>query len=185
MHPSFLRCSTNFRVRAALQPCARNEALRLCWVSAWQSASRAVTSISNSRAACHLMDVLLRLGIVPFSAVSETAQSMLLSIELSGPALLTESSSSFLTTLIRERVTENPTNFNSTAERILNWTLSRWTPGRYCLSYVGELANTVKDYGLNARIRPQTQAIATPATYCVFSTLVWIDPSASSNQRRF
>ncbi|KAF2848137.1 hypothetical protein T440DRAFT_556925 [Plenodomus tracheiphilus IPT5] len=116
---------------AALQPHARNELLKSYWISAWQSASRAVTSISNSRAACHLMDILLRLEIVPFSAISGTAQSMLLSIELSGPALLTESSSSFLTTLVRERIAENPTNFNSTAERILNWTLSKWTPGSW------------------------------------------------------
>lgn len=114
---------------AALQPHARDELLKSYWISAWQSASRAVTSISISRAACHLMDVLLRLQIVPYSAISETAQSMLLSIELRGPALLTEASSSFLTTLIRGRITENPTNFNSTAERVLNWTLSKWTPG--------------------------------------------------------
>ncbi|KAI8932149.1 hypothetical protein NX059_011032 [Plenodomus lindquistii] len=114
---------------AAFQPRARNDSLKQHWVSAWQSASRAVTSISNSRAACHLLDVLLRLQIIPFSAISETAQSMLLSIELNGPALLTEASSSFLHTLIRGRTTENPTNFNSTAERILNWTLSKWTPG--------------------------------------------------------
>lgn len=89
-----------------------------------------MTSVSVSRAACHLMDVLLRLNIVPFSAVSETTQSMLLSIELSGPALLTDSSSSLLTTIIRERIKENPTHFNSTAERISNWLLSKWTPSK-------------------------------------------------------
>lgn len=77
------------------------------------------------------MDVLLRLGVVPFSAVSETAQSMLLSVELSGPALLADSSSSLMTTLIRERVKENPTHFNPTAERVLNWILSKWTPSKH------------------------------------------------------
>lgn len=168
---------------AALQPRSRNEELRPYWISAWQSASRAVTSASNSRAACHLMDVLLRLDIVAFSTISETAQSMLLSIELSGPALLTESSSSFLTTLIRERVTENPTNFNSTAERILNWALSRWTPGRYSVAWVGQIANTAKVSGLNEPILPSTHITATLATYCVFFTLAWIDPPARSNQR--
>lgn len=76
------------------------------------------------------MDVLLRLNIVPFSAVSETVQSLLLSIELSGPALLTESSSSLLTTILQERIKENPTHFSSTAERILNWLLTKWTPSK-------------------------------------------------------
>ncbi|KAH7370991.1 hypothetical protein BKA66DRAFT_573171 [Pyrenochaeta sp. MPI-SDFR-AT-0127] len=113
---------------AALQQSAKHSTLLPYWISAWQTASRAVTSLSISRTACHLMDVLLRLNIVPFSAVSETVQSMLLSIELSGPALLTETSSSLLTTVIRERIKENPTHFNSSAERILNWLISKWTP---------------------------------------------------------
>ncbi|KAI4954006.1 hypothetical protein J4E91_001715 [Alternaria rosae] len=113
---------------AALQQSASHLTLLPYWISAWQSASRAVTSVSISRAACHLMDVLLRLNIVPFSAVSETVQSLLLSIELSGPALLTESSSSLLTTILQERIKENPTHFSSTAERILNWLLTKWTP---------------------------------------------------------
>ncbi|RAR13257.1 ataxia telangiectasia mutated [Stemphylium lycopersici] len=116
---------------AALQQSARHPTLLPYWQSAWQSASRAVTSISISRAACHLMDVLLRLNIVPFSAVSATAQSMLLSIELSGPASLTESSSSLMTTILQERVKENPTHFSSTAERILNWLLGKWTPSHW------------------------------------------------------
>jgi ataxia telangiectasia mutated family protein len=76
------------------------------------------------------MDVLLRLQIVPFSAVSDNVQSMLLSIELSGPALLTESSSSLMTTIMRQRVHENPTHFNATSERLLSWLFSKWTPSK-------------------------------------------------------
>jgi ataxia telangiectasia mutated family protein len=77
------------------------------------------------------MDVLLRLNILPFSTVSETVQSMLLSIELSGPASLTETSASLLTTILQERIKENPTHFHSTAERILNWLFSKWTPSKH------------------------------------------------------
>ncbi|KAF2190124.1 hypothetical protein K469DRAFT_624615 [Zopfia rhizophila CBS 207.26] len=116
---------------AAFQECSKHERLLPHWVSAWQSASRVVTSVSSSRAACHLMDVLLRLKIVPFSAVSETMQTMLLTVELSGPALLTDTSSSLLVTAIRERTAENPTHFNQTADRVLYWLLSKWTPGHF------------------------------------------------------
>lgn len=77
------------------------------------------------------MDVLLKLGIVPFTAVSDTIQSMLLSIELTGPSLLAESSSSLLTAIMRERMKENPTHFNQSAERIISWLFSRWTPSKY------------------------------------------------------
>lgn len=87
------------------------------------------------------MDVLLRLKIVPFSKISETVQSMLLSIELSGPALLTESSSSLLTTIIQQRIIENPTHYNQTAERVLNWLLSKWTPSMFFCNGAIELVH--------------------------------------------
>lgn len=77
------------------------------------------------------MDVLLKLAIVPFTAVSDTIQSMLMSIELTGPSLLTESSSSLLTTITRERMKENPTHFNLTAEKIMTWLLGKWTPSKF------------------------------------------------------
>jgi ataxia telangiectasia mutated family protein len=114
--------------RAALQQTATGATLKPYWTSAWQSASRAATSLSTCRAACHLMDVLLKLHIVPFSAVSDNVQSLLLSIELSGPALLVETSSSLMTTIMRQRAHENPTHFNATSERILSWLFSKWTP---------------------------------------------------------
>ncbi|KAF2031202.1 hypothetical protein EK21DRAFT_88334 [Setomelanomma holmii] len=116
---------------AAFQRSATDPSLRPYWVSAWLSAARTATSISLSRPACHLMSVLLNLKIVPFSAVSDTVQSMLLSIELSGPALLTETSSTLLTTILQERIQENPTNFNSTSERILSWLITKWTPSMW------------------------------------------------------
>jgi ataxia telangiectasia mutated family protein len=83
------------------------------------------------------MDVLLKLRIVPFSVVSDNVQSMLLSIELSGPALLTETSSSLMTTMMRERINENPTHFNATSERILSWLFSKWTPSKCFWSLFG------------------------------------------------
>lgn len=102
-------------------------------MSIWQSASRAVATPSLSRAACHLMDVLLKFEIIPFTTVSDIIQSMLVSIEMTGPSLLTDSSSSLLTTIMRERLKENPTHANQTAERILSWIFSKWTPSKGAL----------------------------------------------------
>lgn len=79
------------------------------------------------------MNVLLRLEVLPFSSISADVQNMLLSIELSGPALVTESSSAFMTTLIRERIRETPTDYDLTAERLLNWLFGKWTPRKYIL----------------------------------------------------
>ncbi|KAF2871547.1 hypothetical protein BDV95DRAFT_606981 [Massariosphaeria phaeospora] len=112
----------------AFQEHSRQATLLPMWISVWQSASRVITSNSSSRAACHLMNVLIKLNVVPFSAVSEIVQTILLSIELSGPALLTDASSSLLTTIIQRRTAENPTHYNQSAERLVNWLLSKWTP---------------------------------------------------------
>ncbi|OCK80454.1 hypothetical protein K432DRAFT_425753 [Lepidopterella palustris CBS 459.81] len=116
---------------AAFQVTSKAPALVARWTSVWQSASRVLTSASLSRVACHLMDVILRLKLVPYASISETVEGILLSIELNGPALLTESSSSLWAIIIRERTAENPTFFNQTAERILNWFFNKWTPSLF------------------------------------------------------
>ncbi|KAH6641960.1 hypothetical protein C7974DRAFT_420324 [Boeremia exigua] len=127
---------------AAFQKTAQHHALLPFWVSVWQSASRSVASPSLSRTACHLMDVLLNLEIVPFTDVSDNIQSMLLSIELAGPYLLTESSASLLTTIMRERMKENPTQFNQTAAKIISWVFIKWTPSLWSeRSYAATNAN--------------------------------------------
>lgn len=100
------------------------------------------------------MDVLLKLGIVPFTAVSDTIQSMILSIELTGPTLLTDSSSSLLTTVMRERMKENPTLFNQTAERIMSWMLGKWTPSKFMLTNKNIAAHPFRSM-VRANIRRQ------------------------------
>jgi ataxia telangiectasia mutated family protein len=78
---------------------------------------------------------------------------MLLSIELSGPALLTETSSSLLTTIIRERVHENPTHFTMTSERILSWLFSKWTPSKFDHRPLCTCFSPIQVFGLSGLIR--------------------------------
>lgn len=118
------------------------------------------------------MDVLLRLNIVPFSEVSGTAQSILASIELSGPALLTESSSSLMTTILQERVKENPTHFSSTAERILNWLLGKWTPSRCYHTFSRIQLRIFKVHGLSEYTLRWLRTTAMLAMCYVLSTPV-------------
>ena len=101
-----------------------------------------MNSTALCRPACHLMDVVLKLGIVPFTAVSDTIQNMLISIESTGPSLVTDSSSSLLTAILRERMKENPTHFDHSAERITSWLITKWTPGSCHSSHIVLLADT-------------------------------------------
>lgn len=91
------------------------------------------------------MDVLLKLDVVSLSAVTASVQNMLFSIELSGPALLTETSAAFMTTLIRERVKENPTSHDMTAERILNWLFGKWSPRKHLREGIGAWLTILTD----------------------------------------
>ena len=77
------------------------------------------------------MNTMLKLEVIAFATVTVNVQSMLSSVELNGPALLTETSIALMITLIRERVRENPTNFDAAAERVLNWLFGKWNPREY------------------------------------------------------
>lgn len=90
------------------------------------------------------MDVLLKLELVPFTAVSHTIQSILASVEMSGPCSVTDSSSSLLTAVLRERMKENPTYFDHSAERIMSWLMTKWTPSSYLSSRAILLANNIR-----------------------------------------
>ncbi|KAF2489805.1 hypothetical protein BU16DRAFT_566907 [Lophium mytilinum] len=115
----------------AFQTSSKSSKFTAQWESIWQTAARTITSDSSSRAACHLMNVVLRLGLISYESISEVVERVLPSVELNGPALLTESSSSLWTTLLRGRTEGNPTLFNETSERILQWLYCKWTPSLF------------------------------------------------------
>lgn len=91
------------------------------------------------------MNTMLKLEVVIFATVTVNVQSMLSSVELNGPALLTETSIALMITLVRERARENPTNFDAAAERVLNWLFGKWNPREYLPSFTADLLIAVKD----------------------------------------
>jgi ataxia telangiectasia mutated family protein len=112
----------------AYQNSAIAEGLRDQWTTLFQLAARAVGTSSCSRAACHLMDILLKLKLVQYSSVLSTMESMLSSVELHGPAIFADSSASLWVTLLQLKAAENPSAASGMSERLLRWTFSRWTP---------------------------------------------------------
>lgn len=112
----------------AFQNAAIADDLQEPWTMIFQLTARAVSTPSCSRAACHLMDVLLKLKLVHYSSVVVTMESMLSSVELHGPATFADSSASFWITLLQLKAAENPSSAFGISERLLRWTFSRWTP---------------------------------------------------------
>lgn len=94
-------------------------------------AAKAIPAVSSCRAACHLMDILLRLKLVNYAVVAEQLDATISSSELNGPAVLAESTASLWETMIFTRESHNPGLFGVTAERALHWLFGKWTPSTY------------------------------------------------------
>lgn len=117
-------CSCTFQLNAS------SSKLVPIWLQVWQLASGAVTSLHTSRAACFLLDRLLRLELVEFSTVSQSTGTMLQLSEIAGPAVLAESSIRFWQTVVRKKLTENPSAITGLSEKLLQWLFSKWSPSK-------------------------------------------------------
>lgn len=103
------------------------------WPQIYHLASRSATSPSTCRAACHLMELIITLKLVSHGSIAQAIDGMLSSIDLNGPAILTDSAISFCAVLSDLRRSENPGTSAATSERLLHWFFGRWTPGKVSL----------------------------------------------------
>lgn len=103
------------------------------WVVIWKTVARSVSVVSSCRAACHLLDKALDVGVVKYASVSSVVDGMFAFIDFNGPVLLCESSLGLWTSLIKSRLSENPSNSKDTIGRILRWLFNKWTPSKYDL----------------------------------------------------
>ncbi|KAF2233374.1 hypothetical protein EV356DRAFT_559975 [Viridothelium virens] len=126
---------------AWLRVSAGSEYLML-WTTAWQLAIRQFTSTATCRAACHLAESLLRLRLVSHSVTMPALEAVISSTNLHGPALLTDSSSTLLSLIVKMRSSESRTAFDVTSTRVLQWLQAKWTPGNFNIrSYASEAAH--------------------------------------------
>ena len=110
---------------------SKDSTLSPAWAGAWQLASRNISATATCRAACLLLETLLRLKLVKYGDVTEAAESIVSSVELNGPALFADSSSSFWEIFLASAVDHSPGVFNSMSDRVLEWLFSKWTPSRF------------------------------------------------------
>jgi ataxia telangiectasia mutated family protein len=75
------------------------------------------------------MNVLLKLKLVQYSSIVAVIENMLSSVDLHGPALLSDASASLWITLIQLKSSENPSSALGISERVLQWLFNKWTPG--------------------------------------------------------
>lgn len=99
------------------------------WKQVWQMCSRTVSLPATSRAACVLLLAILESNLVKYSGISSEINSIVTTADISGPALLTDASLSFMLHILHLRNAELPNASQITAQHIVRWLFLRWNPG--------------------------------------------------------
>ncbi|KAL4930851.1 DNA-binding protein kinase TEL1 [Aspergillus undulatus] len=113
----------------AASPKADAPSLKRYWQQAWDLTSRASTSQFTSRAACHLQNSILQYGLLDYAAVADTVNSMLSSVNLNGPATLSDASLELWASVVRMMAQTNPGSASNASSQICAWLRDAWTLG--------------------------------------------------------
>jgi hypothetical protein len=129
----FLLCVFSNKLKShscTLQVTSKAHQLSANWHQIWQLASGAVSSLQTSRAACFLLNQLLELELIHFSAVSQSLDAMLQLSDIAGPAALADSSIRFWQSVVQRKLSENPSASSGLPEKLLQWLFTKWTPSK-------------------------------------------------------
>ncbi|KAK1751562.1 hypothetical protein QBC47DRAFT_390396 [Echria macrotheca] len=105
-----------------------DSSLRDYWGNTWQKTVRSVSSPSLTRAACVLLDSILKADLVEKHEISEDLALMVVKADISGPAIVVDSSLVLMTSLLRLRNILLPNANVSTANHIARWVSVKWNP---------------------------------------------------------
>jgi ataxia telangiectasia mutated family protein len=101
------------------------------WVQLWHAGVRALTYTPTCRAASAQLHAMLATGLVQYHDVGEDVEAIITTADISGPAMLCDSSILLMTHLLHVRVTEVPGASLTSCSNTARWLLSRWNP---CMS---------------------------------------------------
>ncbi|KAI1212423.1 uncharacterized protein F4807DRAFT_416061 [Annulohypoxylon truncatum] len=111
-----------------LQPSATDNDLRTLWKQVWQIAVRAVSMTASCRASSVLLHSILTHELVPYSHIADDINSMIMSSDVNGPAVVTDSSLILMTTLLNVRNIQVPSASYATCNHVVRWMFFRWDP---------------------------------------------------------
>ena len=108
---------------------ARAPPLQQNWQKVWNLTSRASTLHGTSRAACTLMNTILQLDLLEYSAFADAARSTFSSVNVNGPSAISDSSLCFWSTITRMSAQLNPASVMTASKQICSWLKEAWTIG--------------------------------------------------------
>ncbi|OQU97453.1 hypothetical protein CLAIMM_03382 isoform 1 [Cladophialophora immunda] len=97
------------------------------WLQVWDAATRAMTVVSTTRAACHALNVLLRVRALDSSMSANSLESTLFGGGNNGPSSLTDTSLLLMTQALRSKCFDHERRFESFGLKVIAWLAARWT----------------------------------------------------------
>ncbi len=108
---------------------SRDPSLSDLWKQIAQVAIRSVSVSGTSRAACLILHSILEAHLVSYHAIADDINAMVTAADISGPALLVDSSLVLMLHLLHLRNTMLPSASQATSSHIIRWLFSRWKLG--------------------------------------------------------
>ncbi|KAB5570824.1 hypothetical protein GE09DRAFT_721304 [Coniochaeta sp. 2T2.1] len=120
---AMLACSS-----ISLRQAARDNAVLPLWKQAWQIGLRAISLAGTSRSACVLLHSILEADLVAKHEIMDDISLILTNSDISGPAVLVDSSLVLMLHLLGLRNTISPNASQVTSNHIIRWVFSKWNP---------------------------------------------------------
>lgn len=104
----------------------------------WYIATRNLSIQASCRAASLLLHAILSHNLLAYHDMSNDINNMITAADVSGPAILVDSSVVLMTKLLQLRKSQLPNASFATCSHIVRWLFLRWDPGKRS-SIVGKL----------------------------------------------
>ncbi|KAK3340658.1 hypothetical protein B0H65DRAFT_266975 [Neurospora tetraspora] len=109
---------------------SRDPSLSAMWKQVWQIGVRSLSLPPTSRSACVLLDWILKAKLVSDHELAGDVNQIITTADISGPAMLVDSSLVLMLTLLRVRNAMFPNASQSTSSHVIRWAFLKWNPSQ-------------------------------------------------------
>ncbi|KAM7216481.1 hypothetical protein V8F06_008104 [Rhypophila decipiens] len=143
---AMLACSS-----VAMHKASHDPSLSSVWKQTWQLGVRSLSLAPTSRAACALLHSIVESNLLEHHEISDDVNLIITAADISGPAVLVDSSLVLMQTLLRLRNAMFPNASQATANHIIRWVFVKWSPAE--LSFASQHAVHAYPYDLVCLLR--------------------------------
>ncbi|KAK8872805.1 Serine/threonine-protein kinase TEL1 [Apiospora arundinis] len=107
---------------------SHTESLAASWKQLWFIASRNLSIQGTCRAACLLLHMIVSQDLIQFHDISDDVHNIVTAADVSGPAILVDSSVALMTKLLQLKNHHLPSASFTTCSHVVRWLFLRWDP---------------------------------------------------------